>query len=167
MNKTILPGARTGEVHIPASKSQAHRMLLCAAMGENEVTLRCRGLSKDILATSPVSKRWAPRSMQRAKCFTCAPFPRRRRGFACSRAVRAVLPCAFCCPWWERWALRRYLSGRGGCRSVRSSRWVVSCAGTGWTSAATAHAYLAADSFAPGHFPFRGTSPRSIFRLCS
>ena len=50
MNKTILPGARTGEVHIPASKSQAHRMLLCA-MGENEVTLRCRGLSKDILAT--------------------------------------------------------------------------------------------------------------------
>ena len=51
MNKTILPGARTGEVHIPASKSQAHRMLLCAAMGENEVTLRCRGLSKDILAT--------------------------------------------------------------------------------------------------------------------
>lgn len=51
MNKTILPGARTGEVHIPASKSQAHRMLLCAAMGEEEVTLRCRGLSKDILAT--------------------------------------------------------------------------------------------------------------------
>lgn len=51
MNKTILPGARTGEVHIPASKSQAHRMLLCAAMGEKEVTLRCRGLSKDILAT--------------------------------------------------------------------------------------------------------------------
>lgn len=51
MNKTILPGARTGEVHIPASKSQAHRMLLCAAMGESEVTLRCRGLSKDILAT--------------------------------------------------------------------------------------------------------------------
>ena len=51
MNKTILPGARTGEVHIPASKSQAHRMLLCAAMGENEVALRCRGLSKDILAT--------------------------------------------------------------------------------------------------------------------
>ena len=51
MNKTILPGAHTGEVHIPASKSQAHRMLLCAAMGENEVTLRCRGLSKDILTT--------------------------------------------------------------------------------------------------------------------
>ena len=51
MNKTILPGARTGEVHIPASKSQAHRMLLCAAMGEKEITLRCRGLSKDILAT--------------------------------------------------------------------------------------------------------------------
>lgn len=52
MNKTILPGARTGAVQIPASKSQAHRMLLCAAMGSSDVMLRCRGLSKDISATA-------------------------------------------------------------------------------------------------------------------
>ena len=33
MNQTISPGARTGSVCIPASKSQAHRLLICAALG--------------------------------------------------------------------------------------------------------------------------------------
>ena len=51
MNRTILPGARTGEVQIPASKSQAHRLLLCAALGERKIRLRCRGRSEDIMAT--------------------------------------------------------------------------------------------------------------------
>ena len=32
MNRTLLPGPRTGAVRIPASKSQAHRMLICAAL---------------------------------------------------------------------------------------------------------------------------------------
>lgn len=28
MNQTVLPGPRTGSVRIPASKSQAHRLLI-------------------------------------------------------------------------------------------------------------------------------------------
>ena len=32
MKRTITPGARTGRVRIPASKSQAHRLLICAAL---------------------------------------------------------------------------------------------------------------------------------------
>ena len=32
MKRTIIPGARTGRVRIPASKSQAHRLLICAAL---------------------------------------------------------------------------------------------------------------------------------------
>lgn len=51
MNVTLTPGPRRGTVRIPASKSQAHRLLLCAALGEKEVTLRCDGLSGDIRAT--------------------------------------------------------------------------------------------------------------------
>ncbi len=51
MNTTIRHGARTGRVHIPASKSQAHRLLICAALGESECTLRCEGASNDITAT--------------------------------------------------------------------------------------------------------------------
>ena len=41
MKRTITPGARTGRVRIPASKSQAHRLLICAALGEEKTaTLR-------------------------------------------------------------------------------------------------------------------------------
>ena len=51
MNVTIQPGPRQGRVRIPASKSQAHRLLLCAALGEGETELLCGGLSADIRAT--------------------------------------------------------------------------------------------------------------------
>ncbi|MFQ7010607.1 MAG: 3-phosphoshikimate 1-carboxyvinyltransferase [Oscillospiraceae bacterium] len=52
MNQTILPGPRTGSVRIPASKSQAHRLLICAALGAQPMTLRCDGVSADIAATA-------------------------------------------------------------------------------------------------------------------
>ena len=32
MIEILQPGFRTGAVHIPASKSQAHRLLICAAV---------------------------------------------------------------------------------------------------------------------------------------
>ena len=48
MNTVVRHGARTGRVRIPASKSQAHRLLICAALGERECTLRCAGASNDI-----------------------------------------------------------------------------------------------------------------------
>lgn len=51
MNRTIYPGQRTGQVKIPASKSQAHRMLICAALGKTRTHIACDGLSRDILAT--------------------------------------------------------------------------------------------------------------------
>ena len=51
MNQTVQPGSRTGTVSIPASKSQAHRLLICAALGQTPVTIRCLGISKDIAAT--------------------------------------------------------------------------------------------------------------------
>ena len=51
MNQTVQPGSRTGTVSIPASKSQAHRLLICAALGQAPVTIRCLGISKDIAAT--------------------------------------------------------------------------------------------------------------------
>ena len=50
---TVLPAAAlTGTVHIPASKSQAHRLLICAALGQTPVTLSCDGFSRDITATA-------------------------------------------------------------------------------------------------------------------
>lgn len=51
MIKEIVPGPRSGAVRIPASKSQAHRLLVCAALGEEETEIFCDGISKDIAAT--------------------------------------------------------------------------------------------------------------------
>ena len=49
--RSVLPGARTGTVMIPASKSRAHRLLIMAALSDEPVTLDCNGFSNDILAT--------------------------------------------------------------------------------------------------------------------
>lgn len=51
MNQTLNPGTRCGCVRIPASKSQAHRLLIEAALGKNDCTLHCDGISRDIEAT--------------------------------------------------------------------------------------------------------------------
>ncbi len=52
MTRTIQPGARGGAVRIPASKSQAHRLLIVAALSDAETALRCSGMSRDIAATA-------------------------------------------------------------------------------------------------------------------
>lgn len=46
------PGERTGCVKIPASKSQAHRLLICAALGKSDTEIICDGISQDIAATA-------------------------------------------------------------------------------------------------------------------
>lgn len=51
MIQKVLPGPRSGAVRIPASKSQAHRLLICAALGRDKCVIHCDGLSRDILAT--------------------------------------------------------------------------------------------------------------------
>lgn len=49
----ILPAeSRSGRVRVPASKSQAHRLLILAALGSEETTILCDGISKDIEATA-------------------------------------------------------------------------------------------------------------------
>ncbi len=52
MKMLLTPGARTGCVTIPASKSQAHRLLICAALGTQEMQLDCSASSADIEATA-------------------------------------------------------------------------------------------------------------------
>ncbi|MBR4474843.1 MAG: 3-phosphoshikimate 1-carboxyvinyltransferase [Oscillospiraceae bacterium] len=49
---TMQPGLRFGELKIPSSKSHVHRLLIAAALGEDPVFVRLRGLSDDILATA-------------------------------------------------------------------------------------------------------------------
>ncbi len=52
MIKVVEPGERTGSVLIPASKSQAHRAVILAALGSHDVEITCKGISNDIIATA-------------------------------------------------------------------------------------------------------------------
>ncbi len=52
----LTPGPYAGEVCIPSSKSVAHRLLICAALGTEKTTLLIDGFSKDIFATAKCLK---------------------------------------------------------------------------------------------------------------
>ncbi len=51
MNQTIYPAALAGTIQIPASKSEAHRLLICAAFADAPTRVVCNATSKDIEAT--------------------------------------------------------------------------------------------------------------------
>ncbi|QOY59901.1 3-phosphoshikimate 1-carboxyvinyltransferase [Thermophilibacter immobilis] len=51
MNLVIDPGALTGEVRAPSSKSEAHRLLICAALSADTTDVDCATTSADIDAT--------------------------------------------------------------------------------------------------------------------
>ena len=52
MNLTVSPGAIDGELTAPASKSMAHRSLICAALADRPTQIRCSAASQDIDATA-------------------------------------------------------------------------------------------------------------------
>ncbi len=80
----IRPGKRSGAVKIPASKSQAHRYLICAALSEKECLIGCDGVSADILATinclkglgAGIERLEADEYSQRAVTLKCSPIKR-------------------------------------------------------------------------------------------
>ena len=52
MKAIISPAALSGSIPAIASKSQAHRLLICAALADRPTVLACASLSEDILATA-------------------------------------------------------------------------------------------------------------------
>ena len=52
MTVTLIPGPLGGTLKAIPSKSQAHRLLICAALGDSCVTIRCDALNQDIDATA-------------------------------------------------------------------------------------------------------------------
>lgn len=90
MNRLISPGARTGCVSVPASKSQAHRLLICAALGSSPVCIQCDGLSRDIQATINCLRALGASISQPAEGTLCvSPLPRGER----PPAEPLLLPC--------------------------------------------------------------------------
>jgi len=85
MNITITPGILRGAVTAIPSKSQAHRLLICAAFADRPATLICRDTNQDIEAT--------------ADCLRAlgAAIQRTEEGYCVSPCTQipeaAVLPC--------------------------------------------------------------------------
>lgn len=52
MDLTIFPGTLTGSVRVIPSKSQAHRLLICAAFADRPTSLLCPDTSRDMEATA-------------------------------------------------------------------------------------------------------------------
>ena len=83
----LLPGQRSGVTAAPSSKSHAHRLLICAGLGTERVTVSCGDISKDIAATT--------------KCLEalCADISEEGRGILCvgpkrrHTAEEKILPC--------------------------------------------------------------------------
>ena len=76
MSLTIKAGARTGLVRIPSSKSELHRLLILAALGEKPVTIRKRGVSEDIQATARCLTALGARISEEAEALAVEPIPR-------------------------------------------------------------------------------------------
>lgn len=121
MNFVISPGARTGAVRIPASKSQAHRLLICAALGKAPVTVRCDGLNATFLprprafALSARTSRSGTARCALSRSKLC------RTAFASCPAARADQRSVFCSRSSAHSARTRCSCGKDGCLSARSS----------------------------------------------
>ena len=74
MNLTITPRPLSGTVsHVISSKSQAHRLLICAALADAPTTLRNVGLSADVLATLRCLEALGAKISQSADTLTVVP----------------------------------------------------------------------------------------------
>ena len=51
MDITVYPGKLTGSLNMIPSKSQVHRLLICAAFADEPTTLICPAVNEDIEAT--------------------------------------------------------------------------------------------------------------------
>ena len=76
MSLTVKAGARTGLVRIPSSKSELHRLLILAALGETNVIIRKRGVSGDIQATARCLSALGAKITEEAESLSVEPIPR-------------------------------------------------------------------------------------------
>ena len=81
----LRPGARSGSVRIPASKSVAHRLLICAALGQDKTALLIDGFSNDILATAKCLRALGAGIEKKPRCIRVKPIARALSG--------GLLPC--------------------------------------------------------------------------
>ena len=90
MDSSVAPGARSGSVTVPSSKSVVHRLLITAALGRRESVIRFRGLSKDISATAACLRAMGAGIRTGSDEIRVTPIPDRADA---GRAEPVTLPC--------------------------------------------------------------------------
>lgn len=85
MDITITPKKLSGEITAIPSKSQAHRLLICAAFADGKTTLRCPDTNRDIEATAECLRALGAEILRTEEGYTVFP--------VWSLPASAVLPC--------------------------------------------------------------------------
>lgn len=85
MKATITPAPLRGQVTVIPSKSQAHRLLICAALADRPTRIRCAVSSRDIDATADCLRALGAEICYQDQIFTVTPIRH--------RAEQAALPC--------------------------------------------------------------------------
>lgn len=75
MNVTIQPGPLTGEIDAPSSKSEAHRLLICAALAPGTTDIDCTSTNDDIDATIDCLEALGARIARTRRGFRVVPIP--------------------------------------------------------------------------------------------
>lgn len=109
MTVTIHPGQGAGTLPAIPSKSAAHRLLICAALGDKPTTLACPQSSQDIDATAACLTALGADIQRDAQGFRVTPIPRANAPRDC------LLPCG------ESGSTLRFLLPVAGALGVRAS----------------------------------------------
>ena len=183
MTRTILPGLRTGVIRIPASKSQAHRMLICAALSASPSHLILDGFSADIEATMQCLEALGARCEKISDGLLVSPVsvcPAQARldvgesgstlrfllpvlgalGIRAEIQMHGRLPARPLSPLWEALEMHAPMASpmRGSCRRRRLMRWTAPRKRTASTSSVTA---------SPCHLPLVGEGFGMLYRQFS
>ncbi len=76
MNVTLMPSSPKGEIRAIASKSAAHRLLICAAFANAPTKIRCEQLNRDIEATADCLSSLGANIEYKDSFFTVEPIKR-------------------------------------------------------------------------------------------
>ena len=85
MDILVRPGRLSGDINIIPSKSQAHRLMICAAFADKPTTLLCQETSRDMAATADCLRALGADIQRTALGYEVTP--------VVSLPESAVLPC--------------------------------------------------------------------------
>ena len=115
MDMRIFPGTFAGSIEAVASKSEAHRLLICAALADGVTDIDCNTTSQDIDATAACMRALGARVTRTKKGFRVVPVPAGSpHGPRQAARAAALAPLRGArCPRGTSWPPRRHAAFRG------------------------------------------------------